>query len=355
METELIKIHKKIFKELCNDSDILRAAKVIKEGGLVAFPTETVYGLGANALRREASKKIYAAKGRPCDNPLIVHISEINDVKALVREIPKSFGILAEKFWPGPMTLVLKKSDIIPDTTSGGLDTVGIRMPESDIARALIKTSGVPIAAPSANTSGRPSPTSAAHVMEDMNGKIDMILDGGSVKFGLESTIVDLTGGIPTLLRPGAITVEMLKEALGRIDMDPSIETGMVSNQPPKAPGMKYKHYAPKGNMEIVRGKEKDVLEYFISESLRYGKGLAVITVDEHMKRLESIKDTVKILSLGSIKDMDIIAHNLFNILRKCDDLGAKDILCEAFPENGLGKAIMNRLKKAAGYKIIDI
>ena len=355
METELIKINKKKFKELCNDSDILRAAKVIKEGGLVAFPTETVYGLGANALRQEASKKIYAAKGRPSDNPLIVHISEINDVKALVSEIPKNFEVLTEKFWPGPMTLVLKKSDIVPAATSGGLDTVGIRMPESDVARALIKASGVPIAAPSANTSGRPSPTSASHVMEDMKGKIDMILDGGSVKFGLESTIVDLTGDTPTLLRPGAITVEMLKEAIGRIDIDPSIEAGPLSNQPPKAPGMKYKHYAPKGDMEIVRGQEGDVLEYFKSESLRYGKGLAVITVDEHMEWLEIIKDTVNILSLGSIKDIDIIAHNLFNILRKCDDLGVEHILCEGFIEEGLGKAVMNRLKKAAGYKITDL
>lgn len=354
METELIKINKKIFKELCNDSDILRAAKVIKEGGLVAFPTETVYGLGANALRQEASKKIYAAKGRPCDNPLIVHISEINDVKALVREIPKSFEILTEKFWPGPMTLVLKKSDIIPDATSGGLDTVGIRMPESDIARALIKASGVPIAAPSANTSGRPSPTSASHVMEDMRGKIDMILDGGSVRFGVESTIVDLTVDIPTLLRPGAITIEMLKEAIEEIDIDPAIERPTV-NQTPKAPGMKYKHYAPKGNMQIVRGDENKVLSYFEEKISASGSEPAVITVDEHMDRLKNIKHSVNILSLGSIKNMEAIAHNLFYILRKCDDLGAKNILCEAFPENGLGKAIMNRLKKAAGYKIIDV
>ena len=356
METEIVKILQDDFEELLVNTDILKAAAIIKNGGLVAFPTETVYGLGANALRQEAAKKIYAAKGRPSDNPLIVHISEIDDVKSLVKEIPQKFNALAQEFWPGPMTVVLKKSNIIPYATSGGLETVAIRMPSNNIARALIKASGVPIAAPSANASGRPSPTKASHVLSDMNGRIDMILDGGSVDLGVESTIVDLTDEIPAVLRPGSITIEMLKKVCGKVNIDPAIEGILPSERAPKAPGMKYKHYAPKADMHIVRGSDEDVLRFFEEKIINSQYNIAIITVDEHYDRLKKlIRKGVKILSLGSLGDIKTIAHNLFGTLRLCDDLEVDFILCEAFCEYGLGKAVMNRLKKAAGYNIIDL
>ena len=231
MELKQTKIKKIDIKDICKlyeNADIKEAADIIRSGGLVAFPTETVYGLGANALMSEAAKKIYAAKGRPSDNPLIVHISKTEDVNNIAREIPEIFYKLAECFWPGPMTVVLKKRSIIPDDTSGGLDTVAVRLPDNNIARALIEVSKVPIAAPSANTSGRPSPTRASHVFDDMDGRIDMIIDGGTVGIGVESTIVDLTGDIPTLLRPGAVTFEMLQEVCTEVDIDPAIEHLLV-------------------------------------------------------------------------------------------------------------------------------
>lgn len=357
METRVIQIEQRNIEELYNNKDIALAAEIIKEGGLVAFPTETVYGLGANALNVEASKKIYSAKGRPSDNPLILHIGEIADVEKFAKDIPQIFFVLADKFWPGPMTVILKKKDIIPKATSGGLDTVAIRMPSNTVAKALIKRAGVPIAAPSANVSGRPSPTKAVHVLEDMKGKIDMIIDGGSVGIGVESTIVDLTENIPTLLRPGAITIEMLKEICTKVNVDPAIEHLLDASLTPKAPGMKYKHYAPKADMTIVKGEENKVLKYFSDYILKSDKSMAVITVGEHLESVKKIikNNNVKALSVGSIKDMDSIAHNLFDILRKCDELKVDFILSEAFDETGIGKAIMNRLKKAAGYHIINV
>ena len=359
-ETIVKKIDKKDINELYRDEDIKEAAIIIKNGGLVAFPTETVYGLGANALMPEAAKKIYAAKGRPSDNPLIVHISRTEDVKDIANDIPELFYTLANKFWPGPMTVVLKKKNIIPDATSGGLDTVAIRLPESNIARALIEVSGVPIAAPSANTSGRPSPTKASHVFADMNSKIEMIIDGGEVGIGVESTIVDLTENTPTLLRPGAITFEMLRDVCGNVNIDPAIEHLLSTGEAPKAPGMKYKHYAPKADMKMLRGKEREVLSYLKSQIMESELETAVLTVDEHKSDLlsfikENKKDNVKLLSLGSSKDMSSIAHNLFDVLRKCDDLGVKNIISESFDESGIGRAVMNRLKKAAGFNIIDL
>lgn len=359
-ETVVKKVDKKSFDKLCKDSAVMLAADIIKKGGLVAFPTETVYGLGADALMEEAAKKIYAAKGRPSDNPLIVHISKAEDADYIAKEIPDAFYKLAEKFWPGPMTLVLKKRDIIPDATSGGLNTVAVRLPENDIARALIEVSKVPIAAPSANTSGRPSPTKASHVYDDMNGRIDMIIDGGPVGIGVESTIVDLTGDIPTLLRPGAVTLEMLKEVCAEVNIDPAVEHSLSIGEAPKAPGMKYKHYAPKADMKIVRGTADAVLEYLKVKIKELDDETAILTVNEHKTVLESViadhkKTNIKLLSLGSIRDMNSIAHNLFDVLRKCDELGAKSILSESFDESGMGRAIMNRLKKAAGFNIIDV
>ena len=357
-ETVVRKIDNKDIEELYHDDSIKLAADIIKSGGLVAFPTETVYGLGADAFLEEAAKKIYAAKGRPSDNPLIVHIANVDDVENIAKDIPDIFYTLAKKYWPGPMTIVLKKRDIIPYATSGGLDTVAVRLPGNDIARALIEAAGVPIAAPSANTSGRPSPTKASHVSEDMNGKIDMIIDGGAVGIGVESTIIDLTSEIPTLLRPGAVTLEMLRKICERVDVDPAIEHLLTGSEAPKAPGMKYKHYAPKADMKLVRGDESAVLSYMKDMIKDCDKPMALLTVDEHKKDLEAEangKKYISILSLGSIKNPSSIAHNLFDILRKCDELGVEYILSEVFDESGIGKAIMNRLKKAAGFEIIDL
>ena len=345
-ETVVRKIDNKDIEELYHDDSIKLAADIIKSGGLVAFPTETVYGLGADAFLEEAAKKIYAAKGRPSDNPLIVHIANVDDVENIAKDIPDIFYTLAKKYWPGPMTIVLKKRDIIPYATSGGLDTVAVRLPSNDIARALIKISGVPIAAPSANTSGRPSPTKASHVFEDMNGKIDMIIDGGAVGIGVESTIIDLTSDIPTLLRPGAVTLEMLRKICERVDVDPAIEHLLTGSE------------APKADMKLVRGDESAVLSYMKDRIKDCDKPMALLTVDEHKKDLEAEangKKDINILSLGSIKNPSSIAHNLFDILRKCDELGVEYILSEVFDESGIGKAIMNRLKKAAGFEIIDL
>ena len=361
MELKQTKIKKIYIKDICKlyeNADIKEAADIIRSGGLVAFPTETVYGLGANALMSEAAKKIYAAKGRPSDNPLIVHISKTEDVNNIAREIPEIFYKLAECFWPGPMTVVLKKRSIIPDDTSGGLDTVAVRLPDNNIARALIEVSKVPIAAPSANTSGRPSPTRASHVFDDMDGRIDMIIDGGTVGIGVESTIVDLTGDIPTLLRPGAVTFEMLQEVCTEVDIDPDIEHLLASGEAPKAPGMKYKHYAPKADMKMLKGNEAAVLDYLKKEISESEIKTAILTVDEHRAVLEKIiednnKENIKLLSLGSLKDMKTVAHNLFDVLRKCDELGVSTILSESFDESGIGRAVMNRLKKASGFNII--
>ena len=255
MNTKVVRIkeEEKTRETLEKNPGLLEAAEILKNGGLVAFPTETVYGLGANALNEEAAKKIYAAKGRPSDNPLIAHISCMEELPAIVKEIPEAGRKLAEKYWPGPLTMIFPKKDIVPYGTTGGLDTVAVRMPVDPVANCLIHLAGVPIAAPSANTSGRPSPTKAEHVIEDMDGKIEMIIDGGAVGIGVESTIVDVSGEIPTLLRPGAITIEMLRETLGQVDIDPVILGPVSGDIKPKAPGMKYRHYAPKADMTRTR------------------------------------------------------------------------------------------------------
>ena len=332
---------------------IKKAAGIIKKGGLVAFPTETVYGLGANGLDENAVPKIYEAKGRPSDNPLILHISEFVEIKSIVKEIPKTALILAEEFWPGPLTMVLKKSDIVPFRTTGGLESVAVRMPSNKIARELIKASGVPIAAPSANSSGRPSPTKASHVILDLDGKIDMVIDGGAVDIGLESTIVDVTGDVPVILRPGFITEEMLSEAIGRVEVDEVVKSlSPDKDLKPKAPGMKYRHYAPKGRMTIYKGKPERVVERINEEIAKSaGKKTAVLATDETKMYYKA--DVV--ISVGSREDGESIAPNLFDALRRFDDVGAEVIFAEGFDENRLGFAIMNRLHKSAGYNIIMI
>lgn len=330
------------------------AAEILKRGDLVAFPTETVYGLGANALDESAAKKIYAAKGRPSDNPLIAHISDLEMIEPLISYFPEKGRKLAEAFWPGPMTMIFPKSEIVPYGTTGGLDTVAIRMPSDPVAAELIRLAGVPVAAPSANTSGRPSPTMAEHVYQDMNGKIDMILDGGPVGIGVESTIVDVTSEIPMLLRPGAITMEMLRETVGEVEIDPAIVGPMSADMRPKAPGMKYRHYAPKAELTLVEGETEAVvrrINALAREKLQEGCRVGIICTEE----TRSCYPGGMVRSIGERAKEETVAHNLYAVLREFDDLGAEYIFSEGFPEDNLGQAIMNRLNKAAGYHILKV
>lgn len=343
-------------KEHPDLEQLIEPAKILREGGLVAFPTETVYGLGANALNEEAAKKIYEAKGRPSDNPLIAHIADFDDLLPLVAEVPETGRKLMEAFWPGPLTLIFPKSALVPYGTTGGLDTVAVRMPADPAASALIRLAGVPIAAPSANTSGRPSPTTADHVWQDMNGKIQMIVDGGAVGIGVESTIIDVSGEEPMILRPGAVTREMASKVLGKeIFLDPAITSGpLKADVRPKAPGMKYKHYAPKADLTLVEGVEDAVtaaINKLVQEKLEAECRVGVICTDETLKSYP----WGMVRSIGSRVHEESIAHNLYAVLREFDDLNADYIFSESFSRNHLGQAIMNRLTKAAGYHIIQV
>lgn len=339
--------------------ELQAAADILQNGGLVAFPTETVYGLGGDGLREDAAQKIYAAKGRPSDNPLIIHIADLESLSLLTDTIPDTARILAEKFWPGPLTMIFPKSDRVPYGTTGGLDTVAVRMPSHPVALALIRQSGVLIAAPSANTSGRPSPTKASHVKEDLDGKIDMILDGGAVGIGIESTIVDLTQDTPMILRPGYITKEMLEDAIGApVTIDKAILEKADPSLKPKAPGMKYKHYAPKGDLTIYDGNPEAVAAFITTrakEELSAGKTVGIIATEETKKLYESLDSLVTLKVIGSRKNEDTIAHSLYGLLRDFDALGVQIILSECFSSDRLGQAIMNRLLKAAGYQLIHV
>ena len=351
MNTKLIKIED---TKQIKDEELAEAAQILRDGGLVAFPTETVYGLGANALDEAAAKKIYAAKGRPSDNPLIAHISCLEELKPLVAYIPETGRKLAEAYWPGPLTMVFPKSDIVPYGTTGGLDTVAVRMPSDPVANRLIRLAAVPVAAPSANTSGRPSPTTAQHVWQDMEGKIEMILDGGPVGIGVESTIVDVSGDVPTLLRPGAITMEMLRETVGRVEIDPAIQAPPSADLRPKAPGMKYRHYAPHADLQLVEGETDKVVETInalVKEKLAEGKKVGVICTDETKDRFPQ----GEVRSVGLRAKEETIAHNLFAVLREFDDLDVDCIYSESFSKDHLGQAIMNRLTKAAGYHVLKV
>ena len=318
----------------------------------MAFPTETVYGLGGNALDPKASMKIYAAKGRPSDNPLIVHIADIHDLDRIVTEVPEKARILAEKYWPGPLTMILPKADIVPKETTGGLDSVAVRFPSDRIAQELILAAGGYVAAPSANTSGRPSPTTADHVWQDLNGKIEMIIDGGQVGIGLESTIVDFTEDVPVVLRPGYISLEMLQDTLGDVRMDKGL-IAADSKVRPKAPGMKYRHYAPKADLAIVEGSEEAVvakINQLAAEAKARGEQVGIIATDETKDRYpEGL-----VVSIGSRKEEESIAHHLYEVLRDFDQSAVKSIYSEAFYTPRMGQAIMNRLLKAAGHKIIQ-
>ncbi|MCD7867098.1 MAG: threonylcarbamoyl-AMP synthase [Clostridiales bacterium] len=340
-------------EEQPDEEALARAGEILKAGGLVAFPTETVYGLGGNALDPQASMKIYRAKGRPSDNPLIVHIADMESLPEIAREIPEQARLLAQKCWPGPLTMIFPKTDIVPPETTGGLDSVAVRFPGHRTARALIRAGGGFVAAPSANTSGRPSPTTAEHVEEDLGDAVDMIIDGGEVGIGIESTIVDFTEPVPVILRPGYISLEMLGEILGEIRMDPGL---LREDSPvrPKAPGMKYRHYAPRAELSIVEGPTEAVVAEIRKRARtaeQKGNCVGIIATDETCGRY----DCGIVKNIGSREQEETIAHHLYGVLREFDCSQVSEIYSEAFYTPKLGQAIMNRLLKAAGHKIIKV
>ena len=329
------------------------AADILKNGGLVAVPTETVYGLAANALNEQAVSNIFKAKGRPSDNPLIIHIADLEMLNPLVKSIPDKARLLMEHFWPGPLTLIFESSDLVPVSVRGGLSTVAIRFPSHPVIQSLIKTTGLPLAAPSANTSGKPSPTNAQRVFEDLNGKIDAIIDGGHSSVGLESTVVDMTGSVATILRPGGITEKMLRDVLGEVVMDPDL-LSVDAKAIPKAPGMKYTHYSPNADVVIYKGdtqKVVDAINKRLLEDAQNGIRSSVLCDDE----TKTLFKTPHTISLGSRNHPNDLAAHLFESLRCFDDLGMQKVYALAFSEDGIGSAIMNRLEKSAGHHIIEI
>jgi L-threonylcarbamoyladenylate synthase len=331
---------------------ILEAGRVLAGKGLVAFPTETVYGLGANGLDWEAAARIYAAKGRPSDNPLILHIASMEELFPLAAEIPAEAKILAEAFWPGPLTLIFKKTAIVPYGITGGLDTVAVRMPSHPVARRIIQAAGVPIAAPSANTSGRPSPTKALHVLEDLDGKVDMIVDGGTVGIGLESTIIDVSGGCPVILRPGYITEEMLFPLIGKAAFDAAVTGEAGADVRPRAPGMKYRHYAPKAEMTVFLGSPTQVcisIENALKQAAAEGRRAGVLCTEES----ERFYDAPVKKCAGRRNEPESVARSLYDVLRSFDKEQVDCIFSESFEETPLSGAIMNRLLKAAGYRTV--
>lgn len=369
--------------KIFSKENIDEAAEILRQGGLVAFPTETVYGLGGNGLDPEAARKIYAAKGRPSDNPLILHVAKIEEVLPLVDSIPEKARLLMESFWPGPLTLIMKKSPLVPLESTGGLQTVAIRCPDNALTLSLIEKAGIPVAGPSANLSGHPSPTEAAHVYHDLAGRIEGILDDGAVGIGVESTILDMSTDCPTLLRPGAITLKDLEEVLSeKPEVDPTLlgkkmEDGFV----PKAPGMKYRHYAPRAEMILFRARKAENADRRIAEAiLRFLEEreeqqekqeesqeerrkvselskVAILCAEETKKEYASFcaEKGILLKVLGKREEPLSMTHNLFRILRDCDEEGVELILSEAYSEEGVGFALMNRMKKAAGQKIVDI
>ncbi len=339
IETKLVKA---VDPAIDHDA-IQQAAQILKNGGLVALPTETVYGIAANALDSQAVAGIFAAKGRPQDNPLIVHISDIDQLAPLVAQIPPQAQALAEAFWPGPLTMILPKSQLIPSAVSAGLSTVAVRMPSLPVARAIIREAGVPVAAPSANLSGRPSPTTAQHCVEDLWGKVGLIVDGGSCQVGVESTVVSLTGDIPTILRPGAVTPAQLEQVLGKVELDPAVFSHLEEGAQVSSPGMKYKHYAPKAQVVLLTGDTKAVMNYLTKQQ---ADGVFALVFEEDMALLP-----VQGRSMGPIKDSSSHAARLFGLLRELDEAGAKKIFARTPPKNDVGLAVYNRLIRAAGFR----
>ena len=319
------------------DENIAKAAEILRNGGLVGIPTETVYGLAANALDGKAVAKIFAAKGRPADNPLIVHISDFSEIERfnLVREIPETAKRLAQRFWPGPLTMIMKKSDVIPDEVSAGLDTVAIRFPSHPTAQKIIRRSGVPLAAPSANLSGSPSPTTALHVMSDLNGRIDAVVDGGMSDVGLESTVITLAEKTPRVLRPGGITLEQLRSVLGEVELDNAVLHQLEKGAKASSPGMKYKHYAPKAKVRLIEGDDNE----FMAKAKKLG--------------LEARENGVKVAMLDYGNDPGKAAHRLFAELRELDRQGYELILIRTLEQRGFGFSVMNRMLKSAGYDVV--
>ena len=348
MKTEII-----VLTDENREDAAKRAAEVFLRGGLVAFPTETVYGLGGNALDSSAAERIYEAKGRPSDNPLIVHVGEVQDVGPLVKRIPRKASKLMKAFWPGPLTIILEKADVVPERTTGGLSTVAVRMPSHPFANLMLRTSPVPVAAPSANRSGRPSTTNAKHVIEDLDGRVDLIIDDGNSAIGVESTIIDLSGKAPTLLRPGHITKEEIEAVIGPVAVDRAVERESIlaKNETlvPKAPGMKYRHYAPKAPMSVVSGPEEAMIRYIQSNS---DEKTGVLTVEEHLKCYPKSALTV---AAGTKKDAFSMERELFAALRRFDEKTVERIFAEDLSKYGAGEAVMNRLLKAAGGNLFPV
>lgn len=344
METKLWKLEND--RELA--PQLTEAAKVLHDGGVVAFPTETVYGLGANGLNGDACKKIFAAKGRPADNPLILHISELGEILPLISSLSPMAKKLMDAFWPGPMTLILPKSELVPDVVTAGLDTVAVRFPSHPVARTLIHLAGCPVAAPSANKSGKPSPTNAPDVLTDMDGVIDGIVDGGPCDIGVESTIIDTTGEVPTILRPGGITREMIAEVMGEAVLDPGL---VKADETPRAPGMKYKHYAPKAPMILIEGPEASgavIRTAIMAEANELKVGVLALE-----KTVAHLPKTANIIAHSAGKSLEEMAENLFTELREFDKEDVELIIGEGVPEDQLGLAIMNRMRKSAAHNII--
>ena len=337
MQTEVINI------EVEYDRALSESSRLIKDGQVVAIPTETVYGLAANALDENAVKKIYIAKGRPSDNPLIVHISDISELSPLVADIPEKVKTMAERFWPGPLTMIMKKSSIIPSVTSGGLDTVAVRMPESEYARAIIKACGVPLAAPSANLSGSPSPTNAKYVFDDMNGRIPLIIDGGKSKIGVESTVITFATDIPTVLRPGGVTVEEIRNTIGEVNVDDAVLHELKNGETASSPGMKYKHYAPKADITILKGSLEQFIEY------TNGKDFFALVFEGEEKYFKNA------VTFGLPLDAVSEANRLFDALRELDEKGARTVYARCPELHGVGLAVYNRLIRSAGFNIIEL
>lgn len=330
------------------DDKIAAAAKLLREGSLVAIPTETVYGLGANGLDGDAVRRIFEAKGRPNDNPLILHVTGPQWLPRYCSEVPPLAYVLARKFWPGPLTMILKRKSVVPDETTAGLDTVAMRCPNHPVTLAIIREAGVPIAAPSANTSGRPSCTSAQDVLEDMDGKIDGVVDGGPCTVGVESTILDLTCDPPRLLRPGGLPLEDLERLIGPIEVDKAVTAPLQGDEKPKAPGMKYRHYAPKAPVTVVKGDAAATAAYI---QAHLGEGEGVVCFDEYVGLYAG--HTVE--KLGPAADKAAQARNVFDALRAFDGTDVTAIWSQCPDEGGIGLAISNRLNKAAGFHIVDL
>lgn len=330
-----------------DDEGFACAAKILRGGGLVGIPTETVYGLAANALDGKAVSKIFAAKGRPGDNPLIVHICEFDQIYKLVAEVPESAKKLAKAFWPGPMTMILPKAACIPDEVSAGLPTVAIRFPSHPAAQRIIRESGLPLAAPSANTSGRPSPTTAQHVLHDLSGKIDAVLDGGSCGVGVESTVITLADNPPRLLRPGGITLEQLRSVLGTVKMDNAVLHPLKAGVRAESPGMKYKHYSPKANVIILDGTDAQYKDYVNAHAAPHVMALCYDGDDKEL--------SVPAICYGGSQDDSAMAHELFDALREFDERGADTVYARCPAPQGVGLAVCNRLMRAAGFEVLHL